>query len=1772
MGGIKNRDEKRKAAKVFSSGGGGGAKGPAVLDKRGTEEKCPHCDRVFKQNNRLKEHVAKHHAELAAPEPAPSGKQASAASTSSSSSAAAAAPATRPSSASSTAAGSSTAARPPAPRAAVGAAAACAAASASGAGAGSGTFDVGSRGGYYTEKSPKLMLHEWCGQAKRPRPKYKAVPVDAARGGKGWRARVVLPDPKLPGSDRDLVVWLDAAHAAEGEEEALQRGAVAALQAVAGDRGLDYVLPQRYRQLWRDMQHQAEERAEQQRRAAAAAAERRARTTRLASSARAPVAVVMSEQQRAAVEGLMAELALSEPPQGGAVAGGAPGGEPEHDAAAASGLVDSLVRAGFSAADSAAAVRAVGTRAGADAAADAAAATAAAASGGRGMTRVLRAHDGLQPYLDWLCLSLPVERLPARYRPGGSSGTVGVLRVKNPGGGSGGGAAGCAAGSTASDDSDGEDAWQHDPAVSALVAWGYPAAHAMDALQAHSGRLLPALYSLQASLVSGAAAAPNDSDGCAFAAGDAGDGVGAGAVPAAWCDEVEVLAAIYGDELDASVPGRLSLSVDGGELAGGGGLQLLVWCPCGGRAYPDAAPLLALACDQLAGGTLLHLTAGLAREAQGLVGEAMIHELAVRLAELLEAAGDGSGLPTALPPPFDAAPGGAEGGAEGDAEGGAEGGDGYSDEAAVHAAAAEALLADAGSGGAGERGSSGRARRPRARQHAAALPPEQAAAEARRLREHFERLQVAPGHAGMRAARARLPAAACRAEVLAAVAAHAVVVISGATGCGKSTQVPQYLLEAGAAGGGPPPYVIVAQPRRIAAVGLATRVADEVGDAAGPGGLVGYSVRLDTRAGPRTRLLFCTTGVLLRRLVADPELAGVSHVVLDEVHERNLDSDLLLLLLRRALLQPRRAGGPPPPKVLLMSATAEAELFGQYFSAPGRGALLQGGPQSARSAPPRALGVALLSIPGFTHPVRQLWLEDALAATGIVVGRQSKYAKKRRAKGGGPSARGGGDDSDGDDDDGSAYEGLGELEGEGRDDSDAAVAGPQQPQRQRPQAAAAQRGRPQPGGRAPPQPQKQQQQAQRAPQPGGGRGGALAELGADAPAGVYSEEVGRSLALVDPALIHYELIEALVATLAATQRAHGPAGLLKARRAPRCTPRLLPSPLGWGRPPLAHPRAAAAARCAPRRAQGWAGAPPGAVEDAAAEGQGGALGAVLVFMPGAPEIDRLVRLLAASPRLAAAAGHGGVRVLPLHGGLPAGVQARVFERPPPGVLKVVVATNVAETSLTIDDVTVVIDTGRHKEMSYDPSRGLSRLEETWVSQAAAAQRRGRAGRVAPGSCYRLWPARMWGRLAAQQSPEVLRVPLAQLCLTAKAALDAAAEAEGAPPPALSDALSALLTPPAPDAVAEALGGLAQLGALAPDAAGGGEDLTPLGKHLAAMPMDAALGKALLHGCMLRCASPLLTIAAALGHGRPMWVNPPPDKRSEANAARRALAPQAYAQRSDHLALVAAFDGWSAARAAGGRGAGREFAQANFVSEQVLEAIAKGRLDYAATLAGRGFLPDWYVDHLRARQQGGPSRDDAAAGAPPGAASYGRAAVARGAPDEFSHNARIVKAALAAGFYPRVLRVEAPVKYTQVAGGAARVEADPGSIKLFERALGRVWVHPASVCFTAGSYSSGWLVYSQLVETSRAFAREVSMVPVWSLLAFGGELEVLHDQGLLLLDGWAKFKAPARVGVLIKHLRAAVASLLAAKVADPSLDLAGQRVVEALHALLATDGF
>lgn len=122
-------------------------------------------------------------------------------------------------------------------------------------------------------------------------------------------------------------------------------------------------------------------------------------------------------------------------------------------------------------------------------------------------------------------------------------------------------------------------------------------------------------------------------------------------------------------------------------------------------------------------------------------------------------------------------------------------------------------------------------------------------------------------------------------------------VIAGDTGCGKTTQVPQLVLDdLILSGEGGNCNIIVTQPRRISAIGVSERIADERCEKVGE--TCGYSIKLEKRMSSRTRLLLCTTGILLRRLQVDPDIANVSHIFVDEVHERDLNTDFLIIILK----------------------------------------------------------------------------------------------------------------------------------------------------------------------------------------------------------------------------------------------------------------------------------------------------------------------------------------------------------------------------------------------------------------------------------------------------------------------------------------------------------------------------------------------------------------------------------------------------------------------------------------------------------------------------------------------------------------------------------------------------------------------------------------------------------------------------------------------------------------------------------------------------------
>jgi HrpA-like RNA helicase len=222
------------------------------------------------------------------------------------------------------------------------------------------------------------------------------------------------------------------------------------------------------------------------------------------------------------------------------------------------------------------------------------------------------------------------------------------------------------------------------------------------------------------------------------------------------------------------------------------------------------------------------------------------------------------------------------------------------------------------------------------------------------------RAAAAPAPAAAPGKRARpegeLPVLCARPAILRALARHDVVVVVAETGSGKTTQLPQLLLD----GAGPGVSVVVTQPRRVAAVSVAARVAEERGGSVG--GEVGYAVRFDDRSGRETRIRYVTDGVLLRESLSRGALARYSHVVVDEVHERSVNTDVILGVVKRALLDARGGGGRgagpgdrPPLKVVVMSATTDAEKIQRFFEARGR------------------LTVATLRIPGRLHPVETLY-------------------------------------------------------------------------------------------------------------------------------------------------------------------------------------------------------------------------------------------------------------------------------------------------------------------------------------------------------------------------------------------------------------------------------------------------------------------------------------------------------------------------------------------------------------------------------------------------------------------------------------------------------------------------------------------------------------------------------------------------------------------------------------------------------------------------------
>ncbi|CAE7175911.1 hypothetical protein PTT_01261 [Pyrenophora teres f. teres 0-1] len=549
--------------------------------------------------------------------------------------------------------------------------------------------------------------------------------------------------------------------------------------------------------------------------------------------------------------------------------------------------------------------------------------------------------------------------------------------------------------------------------------------------------------------------------------------------------------------------------------------------------------------------------------------------------------------------------------------------------------------------------------------------------------------------------------------IRAALQRNNVLVLTGETGSGKSTQVPQFLVNESWCTG----CIAITQPRRVAAISLARRVADEMGSLIGdkgPAAKVGYSVRFDNAAGKHTKVKFLTEGMLLQEMLRDPTMSQYSAVVVDEVHERSVNVDLILGFLRNLLsdkenLKTRKH----PLKVVVMSATADVESLVKFFgdSQP------TPNPEQATEKPTKKDAsksdtgkISTCYVKGRQYPVKTVYL----------------------------------------------------------------------------------------------------------PQP-------------------TQDWVESALKLVFQ--IHYK------------------------------------EPLP---------------------------------------------GDILVFLTGQDTIEGLEKLIndyaegmdEEVPKLI---------VLPLFAALPQQAQQRIFHPTPYRTRRVILATNIAETSVTVPGVRFVIDCGKSKIKQFRNRLGLESLLVKPISKSAAIQRKGRAGREAPGQCYRLYTEEGYKTMEERTIPEILRCDLSQAILTMKAR-------------GIDDVLSfPFLDRPPREALEKALLQLLHLQALTETGA-----ISPTGLAIAKFPLTPTLGRVLVEAAKPErdCLLDIIDVIAALSVENVFLNLVSEERKEEAEEARRDL----FRREGDHITLLVTVQRFAAEE----KSLRKAWCEKHFVSHRAMDNVMKIR--------------------------------------------------------------------------------------------------------------------------------------------------------------------------------------------------------------------------------------
>ncbi|CAO1425337.1 unnamed protein product [Diamesa hyperborea] len=721
-----------------------------------------------------------------------------------------------------------------------------------------------------------------------------------------------------------------------------------------------------------------------------------------------------------------------------------------------------------------------------------------------------------------------------------------------------------------------------------------------------------------------------------------------------------------------------------------------------------------------------------------------------------------------------------------------------------------------------------------------------------------------------------LPIYSYKEHILQMIEQNQVLLVQSSTGSGKTTQIPQFIMER-ASEREQKCKIICAQPRRLSAISVAERVSYERNENIGT--TTGYQIRLESKVSSNSNLVYVTNGVLLRCLMSSEPSAlfnSITHLIIDEVHERNKFTDFLLIAIKDNLHTN------PNLRVIIMSATLESDIFSKYFN-----------------------GCPEVNVPGKLFDLDYYHLEDILKMTNFTNARVKQLDEKFKKE---PkqllNTNQQGENTKVLDEDTRNFlndilENMGTMEL--------------------------------------PESEFNQffylVQAENIPVDCRHTQTLMTALMIASARGLLNcVEILLGLGADPTATINYNGTEMNAAQLAGFQEKHDVVKLIQESTengkmdvtGSRAYDKLLlniyyDSSVRTGNQGmyldenidldltfklinLIHLKYDKA-------------------------------GAILIFLPGYDDICQLSNLIHI--------GFSGMKdfeLFLLHSNMQTQDQKNVFKTMIPGTRKIIISTNIAETSITINDVVYVIDAGKEKQKSYDSVSHSSSLKAQWISKACAKQRGGRAGRLTNGLVFRLYSRDRFNFMIENTIPELLRTELTDICLQTKILTNEDVKIE--------EFLQKSINPPSITSIRQSIKQLESLGALDEN-----ERLTQLGYHLADLPLDAKLGKMLIYGLILQCVDPVLTIVSCLSLNEPFVISVKPGDRQRCHQMKLELSENSY---SDHMVLLRCYQKWSNYKSEYNND--RKYCEDNYINSGTMERITAVRSQIFGHLRSNGMVP------------------------------------------------------------------------------------------------------------------------------------------------------------------------------------------------------------------------